>query len=70
MMWHCRPLLALRLWRSHGRLVCGLIMPWNRGVSSAPAHEVVVVVSPTAPRLRRFAVYRRPAAGPGESLTA
>lgn len=65
-----RPLLALRLWRSRGRLVYGLILPWRRGVSSAPAREVVVVVSPTPPRRRRFAVYRRPAAGSGESLTA
>ena len=47
-----------------GRLICRFALHLSRGTSCALAREVVIVLSPSAPYLRRFTVYRRLAAGP------
>ncbi|HZR98291.1 MAG TPA: hypothetical protein VFE37_06275 [Chloroflexota bacterium] len=54
-------LLARRL---RGRLICRLVLRPSEGGGSGPARELVVVLSPSAPYLRRLTVYRRLAAGP------
>jgi hypothetical protein len=56
-------LLARRL---RGRLICRFALRPCRGADAALARELVVVLSPSAPYLRRLTVYRRPAAGPAE----
>lgn len=58
-----RRLLAAR---PRGRLICRFALRPCLGTSSAFARELVVVLSPTAPHLRRLTVYRRLAAGPHE----
>jgi hypothetical protein len=49
-----------------GRLICRFALRPSRGASSALARELVVVLSPSAPYLRRLTVYRRPTGGPVE----
>jgi hypothetical protein len=49
-----------------GRLLCRFALPPCHGAGSALARELVLVLSPTAPHLRRLTVYRRLAAGPAD----
>jgi hypothetical protein len=47
-----------------GRLICRFALRPSRGTSPALVRELVLVLSPSAPYLRRLTVYRRLAAGP------
>lgn len=52
-------LLTVRLRPGRGELLCRLALPPARCLPAGLARELVVVASPTAPRLRRLTVYRR-----------
>ena len=56
--------------RLPGRLICRLPLPPCYATGSALGRELVVVVSPTPPRLRRLTVFRRLAVGPADPLQA
>ena len=58
-----RRLLA---YRPRTRLICRFALRPYGGPAPAHSRELVVVVSPTAPHLRRLTVYRRLAAGPAD----
>jgi hypothetical protein len=58
------PLSRLLAHRLRGRLICRFALRPPRGAGSALACELVIVLSPSAPYLRRLTVYRRLAAGP------
>jgi hypothetical protein len=60
----------LRLWAARGRLVCLLALPHRFLAPPGFARHLVVIASPTAPRLRRLMVYRRLAASPDDSPQA
>jgi len=62
-----RRLLACR---RRGRLLCRFALPPCHGAGSPLARELVVVLSPTAPHLRRLTVYRRLAADPADTPPA
>ena len=61
-------ILPLRLRRTSGRILCSLPLPRADCDSESYLRELVVVASPTPPRLRHLTVYRRlpaSAEGPG-----
>jgi len=49
-----------------GRLICRLALRPSTGASAPLVRELVVVLSPSPPHLRRLTVYRRLAAAPTE----
>jgi hypothetical protein len=60
------PFSRLLAGRLRGRLICRFALRPSRSASAALARELVVVLSPSAPYLRRLTVYRRLAAAPTE----
>ncbi len=58
------PFSRLLARRPRGRLICRFALRPYGGAGSGPARELVVVLSPSAPYVRRLTVYRRLAAGP------
>ncbi len=57
---------SLRLRRRRSGLLCRLVLPALFPLPDGLTRELVLVASPTAPRLRYLTVYRRALNGHGE----